>query len=70
METIYSFGEWLKRRRKGLDLTQRQLAKPFAAASRWFADMFASLIPHSPPAGLMPPEERWAAIEQLYDSLQ
>jgi tetratricopeptide (TPR) repeat protein len=49
---------------------QLVLAEPFAAASRWFADMFAGLIPHSPPAGLMPPEERWAAIGQLYDSLQ
>ncbi len=32
METIYSFGYWVRRRRKALDLTQRQLAERVGCA--------------------------------------
>ena len=49
---------------------QLVLAEPFGAASRWFADIAGRFIPHSPPPSFMPPEDRWAAIVQLYQSLQ
>jgi predicted ATPase/DNA-binding XRE family transcriptional regulator/Tfp pilus assembly protein PilF len=44
---------------------QLVLADPFAAASRWFADMFGRFFPDAMPPALMPLEERWNAIERL-----
>jgi tetratricopeptide (TPR) repeat protein len=48
---------------------QLVITEPFGAASRWFADMSGRFVPHSPPAGPIPPEERWATIAQLFRSL-
>ncbi len=45
------------------------LAEPFGAASRWFADLCGRHVPHSPPAGIMPPEERWEAIAEISATL-
>jgi hypothetical protein len=48
---------------------QLVLSEPLGAASPWFAEQFGRFIPHTPPASLMPPEERWTAITQLYQTL-
>ena len=45
------------------------LAEPFGAASRWFDDQFGRFIPNSQPALYMQSDERWLAIEHLYQSL-
>jgi hypothetical protein len=52
------------------DVYQLVLAEPFGAASRWFEDMCGRFISHSPRSSIMSPEERWAAITQLYQSLK
>ncbi|MFN2106604.1 MAG: tetratricopeptide repeat protein [Candidatus Promineifilaceae bacterium] len=41
------------------------VAEPLAAASQWFADMFGHAFSDVRLPGILPPEERWAAIEQL-----
>ena len=45
------------------------LAEPLGEASRWFEDLFGRFIPHTLPSTYMPPEERWATITQLYQTL-
>ena len=45
------------------------LAEPLGAASQWFEDLFGRFISHTPPTSLMRPEERWEAIQQLYQTL-
>ena len=44
-------------------------AEPLGAASQWFEDIFGRFMPHDPPTSLMLPEERWTAIEHLYQTL-
>ena len=51
------------------DVYQLVLAEPLGKSSLWFADIFGRFIPHHPSDDIMPPDERWEVIEQLYQSI-